>query len=89
VSALGLAKLLIVRLNNHVILGSDLGEMRQCMDVRLVINELLGNNEQLERDTSQYLQDAVVTMELCRHVPSILVPYVIPCFFQIASLTKV
>ncbi|KAJ5636491.1 cytochrome P450 [Penicillium longicatenatum] len=65
VSALGLAKLLIVRLNNHVILGSD-----------------LGNNEQLERDTSQYLQDAVVTMELCRHVPSILVPVIAPIMMR-------
>ncbi|KAB8238151.1 cytochrome P450 [Aspergillus alliaceus] len=61
VSGLTLAKHLITRVNNRVILGSD-----------------LASDPRFEDDVNRYLQDAVVTMELCRHLPSILVPLVAP-----------
>ncbi|RAL04538.1 cytochrome P450 [Aspergillus ibericus CBS 121593] len=64
VSAFTLAKHVITRLNNHVLLGSEL--------------EMLGSDRELERAVHQYLKDAVVTMELCRHLPSVLVPLIAP-----------
>ncbi|KAE8423668.1 cytochrome P450 [Aspergillus pseudocaelatus] len=61
VSAFTLAKHIVARLNNHVILGSA-----------------LASDSVVAAAVNRYLQDAVVTMELCRHLPSMLVPLVAP-----------
>ncbi|PIG83981.1 hypothetical protein AARAC_008631 [Aspergillus arachidicola] len=65
VSAFTLAKHIVARLNNHVILGSA-----------------LASDSEVVAAVNRYLQDAVVTMELCRHLPSILVPLVAPAMMR-------
>ncbi|PYH90288.1 cytochrome P450 [Aspergillus ellipticus CBS 707.79] len=64
-SGFTLYKHLIARINNHVLLGSE-----------------LASNPRFEDAVNRYLQDAVVTMELYHHLPSILVPLVAPAMMR-------
>ncbi|GLA89733.1 hypothetical protein AtubIFM56815_004221 [Aspergillus tubingensis] len=64
-SGFTLAKHLVTRINNHVLLGSK-----------------LASDPAFEDAVNRYLQDVVVTMELCRHLPSFLVPLVAPAMMR-------
>ncbi|GAT19622.1 cytochrome P450 [Aspergillus luchuensis] len=64
-SGFTLAKHLVTRINNYVLLG-----------------EKLASDPAFEDAVNRYLQDVVVTMELCRHLPSFLVPLVAPAMMR-------
>lgn len=68
------------QINNQVLLGNEFGKARSIFITYPIADDKAADNAEFTKAAISYNEDVVVAMELCRQIPTFLVPYVVECW---------